>query len=279
MRYTVAALALAGAAMAGEGYYTKSDDAVYPDPPYSTKDAEPVDPPYPTYTNDWPTDYPTDYPHDYPTQSDDPAYPYPTYDPYTTYDPYPTYPVSTKKDDAYPTTTCTDDYVYPTYPVSTKYDHDYYTTSTIYTTKTYYVTKGHDVETKTDTYPVTTTVYPVKNKYPEKEYPEKEDVDTYKVKPTYPASKYPEKETKKYEPTAPACPTYSVKTIHTSITTVVPTVIYETVSVPCSTYKPIPTGSYPNATYPKYPVTAGASSFAVSGLAAAVVGLAAAALL
>ena len=32
-----------------------------------------------------------------------------------------------------------------------------------------------------------------------------------------------------------ACPTYSVKTISTSVTTVIPTVIYETVSVPCPT--------------------------------------------
>ncbi len=32
-----------------------------------------------------------------------------------------------------------------------------------------------------------------------------------------------------------ACPTYSVKTISTSVTTVIPTVIYETVSIPCPT--------------------------------------------
>jgi len=104
------------------------------------------------------------------------------------------------------------------------------------------VTKGHDYETITDKYPVTTTVYAVvKTKAAEKEYPEKD------YKPTYPVSKVIE--TKKYEATAaPQCPTYSVKTIHTSITTVVPTVIYETVAIPCPTGKPIPTGSYPNST-------------------------------
>jgi len=282
MRYAVAALALAGAVMAGEGYpeyNTKSADPVYPDPAYPTKEADPVYPPaYPTGKDDpvdppvYPTTYDPAYPtYSYPVKSDDPITPYP-------------YPTGTKKaDDVYPTTSCTSDlykggkdhdkdHYYPT----SKYDHDHdvYTTSTIYETKVYYVTKGHDVETKTDKYAVTTTVYPVKTK--EAEYPEKEHKD---YKPTYPVSKAPE-QTKKYEAEKPSsCPGYSVKTIHTSVTTVVPTVLYETVAVPCSTYKPIPTGS-PNGTYPKYPpVTAGASSFAVSGLVAAVAGLAAAAFL
>jgi hypothetical protein len=41
----------------------------------------------------------------------------------------------------------------------------------------------------------------------------------------------------------PACPTYSVKTISTSVTTVVPTVIYETVSIPCPGTVPPPAGT------------------------------------
>jgi len=289
MRSAVAALTLAGVAMAGEGYYTKSADP-YP-PTYDPEYPSSYDPSYPsTYDPSYPSTYDPSYPSTY-----DPSYP-------STYDPSYPYPTSTKKDDAYdPYSTCTDDIYtstkknadyYPTdypvykytstkknddvYPTTTCTDDDYvsYSTSTVYQTKYYVVTKDKDVHTKTDTYPVTTTVYPVyKTKVPEKEYPEKEG-----SKPSYPASKYPEKETKKYEAEA-ACPTYSVKTIHTSVTTVVPTVIYETVAVPCSTYKPTP---YANATKPttKYPVvTAGASSFAASGLVAAVVGLAAVAFL
>lgn len=62
MRYTVAALALAGAAMAGEGYYTntKEADPVYPDPTYTpVKEADPIYPD-PTYPTTYPNDYPTD---------------------------------------------------------------------------------------------------------------------------------------------------------------------------------------------------------------------------
>lgn len=34
---------------------------------------------------------------------------------------------------------------------------------------------------------------------------------------------------------AGSCPSYSVKTVSTSITTVIPTVVYETVAIPCAT--------------------------------------------
>jgi hypothetical protein len=87
----------------------------------------------------------------------------------------------------------------------------------------------------------------------------------------------------------PACPTYSVKTISTSVTTVVPTVIYETVSIPCPATKPAPTGTGApkppappvggNATVPitkpTTPVTAGAGSVSGSVILAAAAGLAA----
>lgn len=77
-------------------------------------------------------------------------------------------------------------------------------------------------------------------------------------------------------PTTPAaCPTYSVKTISTSVTTVIPTVIYETVAVPCPT-TPVGgstgtnTGSW---TSPTTVVTAGAGNVAFSGVLAAAAGL------
>ncbi|CAK7264199.1 hypothetical protein SEPCBS119000_000867 [Sporothrix epigloea] len=78
--------------------------------------------------------------------------------------------------------------------------------------------------------------------------------------------------------TPAACtPTYSVKTISTSVTTVIPTVIYETVAVPCPTSSAgstgTGTGSYvaPSSTI----VTAGAGNVAFSGVLAAAAGLAA----
>lgn len=85
----------------------------------------------------------------------------------------------------------------------------------------------------------------------------------------------------------PACPTYSVKTISTSVTTVVPTVIYETVSIPCPATKPAPTGTgipvppkppvggntTVPVTKPTTPVTAGAASLGGSALLAAAAGL------
>jgi len=83
---------------------------------------------------------------------------------------------------------------------------------------------------------------------------------------------------------APACPTFSVKTISTQITTVIPTVIYETVNIPC------PTPAKPSAGFPTKPgngtvskpppatVTAGAATLG-SSLILAAAGLAAVALL
>ncbi|KAK3322386.1 hypothetical protein B0H66DRAFT_201590 [Apodospora peruviana] len=80
---------------------------------------------------------------------------------------------------------------------------------------------------------------------------------------------------------APACPTYSVKTIQTEYTTVIPTVIYETVDIPCPTPTPSAGFSVPagNGTtppaYPTAPITAGASAKGVSAILAAAAGLAA----
>ncbi|KIH92995.1 hypothetical protein SPBR_03196 [Sporothrix brasiliensis 5110] len=75
--------------------------------------------------------------------------------------------------------------------------------------------------------------------------------------------------------TPAACPTYSVKTISTSVTTVIPTVIYETVAVPCPTTPGggsvgTNTGSH---TAPTTVVTAGAGNVAFSGVLAAAAGL------
>ncbi|KAL8371511.1 hypothetical protein RB595_001347 [Gaeumannomyces hyphopodioides] len=82
----------------------------------------------------------------------------------------------------------------------------------------------------------------------------------------------------------PACPTYSVKTISTSVTTVVPTVIYETVSIPCPAptkpatgtgVPPVGGNTTVPVTKPTTPVTAGAASLGASGVLAAAAGLAA----
>ncbi|WYZ40749.1 hypothetical protein EsH8_IV_001090 [Colletotrichum jinshuiense] len=82
---------------------------------------------------------------------------------------------------------------------------------------------------------------------------------------------------------ASVCPGVSVKTISTSITTVIPTVIYETVQVPCPTpSKPsatipgVPTGGNGTAVAPtKTPVTAGAAGLTGSAMLAAFAGVAA----
>ncbi|EGS20586.1 uncharacterized protein CTHT_0024200 [Thermochaetoides thermophila DSM 1495] len=83
------------------------------------------------------------------------------------------------------------------------------------------------------------------------------------------------------ETVEPACPTQSVKTIHTSVTTVIPTVIYETVDVPCPTGtngpSVVPTGAVPTHGAPPavttLPVTAGAAALGGSTLLAAAAGL------
>ncbi|KAK0646016.1 hypothetical protein B0T16DRAFT_457984 [Cercophora newfieldiana] len=175
-----------------------------------------------------------------------------------------------------------------------------YTTSTVYATTTYTVKDCPPAVTKcpydstivvTETIPVSTTVCPVsepipvptgswgpwpgKNStgghgpYPGK--PGKPDHDDH-PKPTGAPVKEPEQ----------CWPSKSVKTISTSITTVIPTVIYETVDVPCPTVVPVPTGSWPgkpsNGTVTKPPhasVTAGAATMGGSLFLAAAAGLAA----
>jgi len=68
---------------------------------------------------------------------------------------------------------------------------------------------------------------------------------------------------------APACPTYSVVTISTSYTTVIPTVIYSTVEIPC------PTATLSNyTTAPISTYTAGAAVFKGPVALAAAAGLA-----
>jgi len=85
-------------------------------------------------------------------------------------------------------------------------------------------------------------------------------------------------ETMKYPNTtmttkAPSCPTFSVKTIKTEYTTVIPTVIYETVSIPCPTVTHA--AECKNCTSPKKVEAAGASSLSVSFAVAAMLGAAA----
>jgi hypothetical protein len=169
-----------------------------------------------------------------------------------------------------------------------------YTTSTVYATTTYTISKCPETVTKcphdstvvvTETIPVSTTVcpvseatplptggswgpYPPKNSTGHGPFPPKGD----HPKPTKVPTKEPE-----------ACyPSKSVKTISTSITTVIPTVIYETVDVPCPTVVPVPTGGvWPPKTpgngtvKPPAPITAGASSMGGSVILAAAAGLAA----
>lgn len=85
---------------------------------------------------------------------------------------------------------------------------------------------------------------------------------------------------------APACPTTSVRTISTSITTVIPTVIYETVEVACPTVPGggnpgvpapsgvVPSGGVPSGTKPPTPTfTAGAATMGGSVALAAAAGL------
>lgn len=160
------------------------------------------------------------------------------------------------------------------------------TTSTIYSTQYKTITSCAPTVTKcpagstvvvTETVPVSTTVCPVTAIVTPTKYQ-----NTTEAKPTYPPTTVTtlSPDTSK----APACPTYSVKTISTSYTTVVPTVIYETVSIPCptstTTAKPSVGTSVPynNGTSTKPPgatVTAGASTMGSSLLVAVAAGLAA----
>jgi hypothetical protein len=171
-----------------------------------------------------------------------------------------------------------------------------YTTSTVYATVTHTdydcppeVTKcpKDKVKIVTETIAVSTTVCPVeetstykpvstssyKPHKPEETStpcPEEEETSKYHPKPTY--SEKPEK---------PECPVTKVKTISTSITTVIPTVVYETYTEDCPkpTYAPKPTGGCTgNCTKPEKPskpVTAGAASMVGSAVFAAAAGIAA----
>lgn len=190
------------------------------------------------------------------------------------------------------------------------------TTSTIYSTNYQTKTESDSTYVVTETIPIGTTVCPVEEGYQTSVYPTSEVYPTgypsesasavpyptgsasgYPSGVPYPTGGYPTGEgyptggESSYptggegpyptETVAPACPTYSVKTISTSVTTVVPTVIYETVEVPCPTASagysvPIGNGSYPTATYPaQATVTAGAATMGGSVLLAAAAGLAA----
>jgi hypothetical protein len=152
------------------------------------------------------------------------------------------------------------------------------TTSTVYTTKLYTVTScaetvtncpAHSTVVVTATEAVSTTVCPVEQstKYYNTTTPK--TTSSWSV-PYSVSSKAPITTT-----TPPVCPTYSVKTISTSYTTVIPTVVYETVSIPCPTPSK-PSASYSaNATVPTKPVTAGAGSYGASVLFAAAAGVAA----
>ena len=119
------------------------------------------------------------------------------------------------------------------------------TTSTVYTTRVHTITScapevtkcpAHSTIVVTETEAAYTTVCPVGETHV---YSNSTVKPTYK--PTHTKPVETEVETMKPTYTKPSCPTYSVKTISTSITTVIPTVIYETVSVPCPTVKPSPT--------------------------------------
>lgn len=168
------------------------------------------------------------------------------------------------------------------------------TTSTVYSTAVFTVTACPDdvkdcpknkgkVVTKTEVVPVSTTICPV------------EPTGTGGVIVNPPASNStgfwaPPKPTADkpkggFTTEAPACPTFSVKTISTSITTVIPTVIYETVDIPCPTPAK-PSAGFPvkpsNGTVTKPPpatVTAGAATLGSSLFFAAAAGLSAVLLL
>ncbi|KAL1840102.1 hypothetical protein VTJ49DRAFT_797 [Mycothermus thermophilus] len=143
------------------------------------------------------------------------------------------------------------------------------TTSTIFSTTTKTITDCPDTVTYcppdstkvvTETIPVSTTVCPIE--------PTDEPEPTDVVEPSFwPSGGSVIPPVSTFTTAAPACPTTSVKTIKTSITTVIPTIIYETVEVPCPT-------EAPSGTTPSVPVvTAGAASFGVSAVLAVAAGL------
>lgn len=153
------------------------------------------------------------------------------------------------------------------------------TTSTVYSTTTRTITDcpdtvthcpAHSTKVVTETIAVSTTVCPVEET--ETESPEVPEPTGY---PSGSGSVIPPFPTSTLVTAAPACPTVSVKTIKTSITTVIPTIIYETVEVPCptSTAKSTPSAK-PTGTNPGGPIqTAGAATFGASAVFAAAAGL------
>ncbi|KAK4200481.1 hypothetical protein QBC40DRAFT_280033 [Triangularia verruculosa] len=176
------------------------------------------------------------------------------------------------------------------------------TTSTIYATSTYTVTDCPETVTDcpadstqvvTEVIPISTTVCPVTEVEPTPSATSSHYFSNTTVveQPPYPTSVHGEPTKPAPVPTfvtvAPECPGTSIKTISTSITTVIPTVIYETVEVPCPTGGPgvpggpgapapsgaVPSGGLPSGTNPPPPVfTAGASTVGGSIALAAVAG-------
>lgn len=171
------------------------------------------------------------------------------------------------------------------------------TPSTVYTTKVKTITScapevtncpGKTGYVVTETIPVSTTLCPVTSTkhYGNGTYVPHPPTKGADQPPSTAVSKPPKGDWPVTSIGQPACPTYSVKTISTSVTTVVPTVIYETVSIPCpEPTKPATGTGVPkppvggNATVPvtkpTTPVTAGAASLGASGVLAAAAGLAA----
>jgi len=175
------------------------------------------------------------------------------------------------------------------------------TTSTIYATSTYTVTDCAETVTDcpadathvvTETVAVSTTVCPVTDVEPTPSATSSHYYGNATVpveQPPYPTSSVGAEEPTKPAPiptfttVAPECPGTSIKTISTSITTVIPTVIYETVEVPCPTggpggvptgVVPVPSGGIPSGTVPPQPTfTAGASTVGGSIALAAVAGV------
>jgi hypothetical protein len=163
-----------------------------------------------------------------------------------------------------------------------------WTTSTVYSTTTYTITDCPDTVTHcpadsvivvTETVPVSTTICPVTPTAT----PTGGHWGAWPSKNSTGAGAWPSKSegawpSKSLTTVALACPTHSVKTISTSYTTVIPTVIYETVEVPCPTIAPTGAWPHPNGTVTKPPqatVTAGAATMGGSLLLAAAAGLAA----
>jgi hypothetical protein len=168
-----------------------------------------------------------------------------------------------------------------------------WTTSTVYATTTKTITDCPETVTDcpkkgkvvTEIVAVSTTICPVEEthtwgKNTTSKYWPKPPVETETPCPESTSKSYPVPTSK----AAPECPKVYVKTISTSVTTVVPTVIYSTVTEECAkpTYAPKPTGeggcsgaNCSSPAKPTKPVTAGAGSLVGSAVFAAAAGLAA----